>query len=124
MKTIFEDVGSIDIGECFSDHENVIEFEKGSKTATVTLCQGRYISRIKKLADKHPDDVEIIAVNYRGENISSIVAHIPSGWVKINPPKQIEISDERREELAERFRNLRNAEHSKAERGLKQTKTL
>lgn len=109
MKTIFEDVGNVDIGDCCTDHENVIEFERGSKTATVTFCQGRYISRIKKLAERFPDEVEIISDG------KSIVAHIPSKWVKVNPPKQVDISDERREELAERCRNLRNAEYSKAE---------
>ncbi len=98
MKTIFEDVGSIDIGECFSDHENVIEFEKGSKTATVTFCQGRYISRIKKLKEKFPDDVEIIS------DEKSLLAHIPSKWIKINPPKRVDFSEEQRIAAAERLR--------------------
>lgn len=106
MKTIFEDVGNVDIGDCYTDHENVIEFERDSKTATVTFCQGRYISRIKKLAERFPDDVEIISDG------KSLVAHIPSRWIKINPPKQLDLSDERREELAERLRNLRNTEYS------------
>ena len=54
------------------EQENVIEFLKDAKTATVTFSQGRYISKIKKLAEKHPDEVEIIAVNK-----NSIMAHIP-----------------------------------------------
>ena len=107
MRNIFEDAGNVDIGDCYTDHENVIEFEKGSKTATVTFCQGRYITRIKKLAERFPDEVEIISDG------KSIVAHIPSKWVKINPSIQREYTDEEREAIAERFRNLRNAEHTK-----------
>ena len=68
--------------------ENVIEFLRDSKTATVTFCQGRYITRIKELAEKRPNEVEITAENRDG----SIVAHIPTSWVRINP--NIELSEE------------------------------
>lgn len=63
-----------------SMNENVIEFLKGAETATVTFCQGRYISKIKKLAEKFPDECEIVAESPG----SSIMAHIPVKWIKIN----------------------------------------
>ena len=80
--------------------ENVIEFVKDSKTATVTFCQGRYISRIKELAEKRPDECQITATNKDG----SIVAHIPTSWIRINPT--LELSDEQKEKLAERARHM------------------
>ena len=82
--------------------ENVIEFVQDSKTATVTFCQGRYISRIKDLAEKKPDECQITATNKDG----SIVAHIPVSWVRINP--KMELSEEerkRRSELGKKYAN-------------------
>lgn len=79
--------------------ENVIEFLYNEKTATCTFTQGRYISRIKELAEKKPDKCIITAVNKDG----SIVAHIPTSWIRINPDK--ELTDEQRAAMGERARN-------------------
>ena len=35
--------------------ENVIEFLNGQKRATVTLSQGRYKTKVEKLAKERPD---------------------------------------------------------------------
>ena len=78
--------------------ENTIEFTRDSKTATVTLSQGRYISKIKKLAESHPEECKILVENKDG----SIVARVPVSWIKINPTRQL--SDEQRNELAERIK--------------------
>lgn len=80
--------------------ENVVEWQRNSPMATVTFCQGKYITKIRKLAERFPDECEIVAENEDG----SIMAHIPTKWIKINNPRR-EISDEEREELAERMRN-------------------
>jgi hypothetical protein len=80
--------------------ENVIEFLLNDKTATVTFTQGRFITRIKELAKRKPDKCQITAENADG----SIVAHIPTSWVKINPEK--ELSEEQREKFAERARQM------------------
>ena len=68
--------------------ENVIEFAKGSKVASVTLSTVRYIKRVKKLAEKFPDEFKIVAENEDG----SIVAHIPVQAVKINYTKRPDAS--------------------------------
>lgn len=81
--------------------ENVIEFLYNSKTATVTFTQGRYISRIKELAKKKPDECQITNTNPDG----SIVAHIPVSWVRINPTQ--ELSEEEKLARSERMRQLR-----------------
>ena len=65
--------------------ENAIEFIKDEKRATVTFSQGRYKSRIRKLAADHPEECRIIAENRDG----SLCAHIPVSWVKISPPRAI-----------------------------------
>lgn len=70
--------------------ENVIEWIRDEALAGVTLTQGRYITRIEKLAEEYPDECQIVARNKDG----SIFAHIPVSWVKIGPPKNV--SEERR----------------------------
>lgn len=82
--------------------ENAIEFYKGDKRATVSFSQGKYISRIKKLKEKYPDEVEIVAENPDG----SLYAHIPTKWVKINPPK--EISEEQKQAMIENLAKCRS----------------
>ena len=53
--------------------ENVIEWITGDKRVTVSLTQKRFINRVKMLAEKHPEDVEIVAENADG----SLCAHLP-----------------------------------------------
>lgn len=59
--------------EITGTNENAIEFITDSKRATVTFTQGRYKSRIKKLAESHPEECQIVAENQDG----SLCAHIP-----------------------------------------------
>lgn len=79
------------------EQENAISWLKNGDIATVTFSQGRYITRIEKLAKKHPDKVQIVA-----RNKNSIVAHIPVKAIKIN----IIEGRERTEEEIERSRKV------------------
>ena len=81
-------------------NENVIEFLKDEERATVTFSQGRYKSKIKRLAKAYPEECEIVAENPDG----SLCAHIPVKWAKISLPRKV--SDEQRE--AFRTRMLEN----------------
>lgn len=83
--------------------ENVIEFLKDSKMATVTFSQGQYIGRVKRLAEKCPDEVEIMELPET--NNGYLVAHIPTRYIKINPPMRLtEKERERRREHAKNFK--------------------
>lgn len=86
--------------------ENVIEFIRDQKRATVTFSQGRYISRIKKLAADHPDECQIVAENKDG----SICAHIPVSWIRINPG--MDLTDEQKARLSEHARSVLNCSNS------------
>ena len=96
--TIGVTVGEILLPEITDNMENVIEFTKDSERASVIFCQGRYKSRIKKLAADRPEECQIVVENTDG----SLCAHIPIAWIKINPTKQL--SEEQRKEIAERFK--------------------
>lgn len=84
--------------------ENVIEFLNGQKRATVTLSQGRYKTKVEKLAKERPDECKILARNTDG----TILAHVPTSWVKISPPRKVEMSEDRKEELRKQLANARN----------------
>ena len=102
------EAGAILLPEITGSIENAIEFSKDSERATVTFTQGRYKSRIKRLAESHPEECRIIAENEDG----SLCAHIPVKWVRINPGN--EISEEHRDKLRE---NIRKAQYALHENG-------
>lgn len=80
-------------------NENVVEWITNDKTITVTLSQRKFITKIKKLAEKHPEDVQIIHENPDG----SIVAHLPLKALKFNISNRT-FTDEQRQAIAERMR--------------------
>lgn len=82
------------------DNENVISFEKGSDVASVTFSQVRLANRIRKLADKFPDDVKI-----RADYGLIVVATIPTKYIKISPPRVV--SDDQKKVAAERLSKSR-----------------
>lgn len=83
-------------------NENVIEFLRGQETATATFCSAtKYNNKIRRLAEEYPEEVRITAENPDG----SIVAHFPTKWVKISPPRKM--TDEQREQAAERLAQYR-----------------
>ena len=71
------------------------------KTMTVSFCSQKWITKIKKLSQSNPDDVEIIAENKDG----SICAKLPIKYLKISAPRKV--SDEQRQKASERFKKLR-----------------
>lgn len=81
-------------------NENVLEWYKNEPTATVTFSQGKYITKIRKLAKRFPDECQITHENKDG----SIVAHIPVKWIKINNTQR-EMTEEEKRLAAERIRN-------------------
>ena len=92
------EMGEITAPEISGSDENVIEFTRDADRATVTLSQGRYITRIKKLAVEHPEECRIIAQNSDG----SIYAHIPVKWIRINPG--MELTEEQKQKKADALR--------------------
>ena len=80
--------------------ENVIEFLRDEKRATVTFSQLRFKTRIRKLAESHPEECQIVSENKDG----TICAHVPVSWVKINPERNF--SEEQRKASSERMKSI------------------
>jgi len=71
----------------------------GEKTSTFYSSEQKWINKLDKLIEKHPDDVQIIS---RTED--SVLVHIPSTWFKISPPKQV--SEAQKKAASIRFKQM------------------
>lgn len=99
--------------------ENVIEWVKDLKIATLSLSQRRTISRVKRLAKKYPEECKILKENKDG----SLYAHIPTAWIKIAKPKTV--SEEQRKKFKDRMHgNSRKSLVTKENQYQISTKTL
>lgn len=85
----------------YNNNENVIEFLNNQHSITVSFCMPKWINKVKKLQEEHPDDVKILAEN----NDGSICAKIPMKYLKISPPRKV--SEEQKQAASERFKKLR-----------------
>lgn len=85
----------------WGENENAIEWLDSRDKATVTLHGGRLKNRALRLAEEYPEEVEIR--REPDENGGFLVAKIPVKWVKIAPPRRLELTDEQKEELRERL---------------------
>lgn len=94
-------VGELLLPDISGTTENAIEFTKHSKRATVTFSQPRYISRIKKLAEKYPEECKIVSVDRIPDEGEILCAHIPTAWVRINPGK--DLTEEQRNAIGKRL---------------------
>lgn len=84
--------------------ENCIEFIKDEPRMTLTLSQGRFITKVRELAEKYPDEVEIVAENKDG----SIVAHAPVSALHLSIIKK-NMTDEQRQAARERLAKARES---------------
>lgn len=94
-----------------SYNETVFEIEGNRANWTVSTGHQIWKNRLMKLAEEHPEDVVVKAVNKDG----SMLFHVPREWLTIRPPVKLNISDERRAELSEQMRRIRNQEKDLAE---------
>lgn len=107
---VVNEVMNDDFGVGGDVQDNAIEFLRNAKTAVVTFSQGKYISKIRKLAQEKPNECKIKVENADG----SIVATIPTKWIKISPPRvATEEQIERARELGKRMSELRKQNVSK-----------
>lgn len=79
--------------------------EYTDKTLFVSSDHQKWINRIRKLSEQYPDEVTI--KNRPEDNDGCICATMPSEWLRISPPRKVDLSEERKAELSERLRMAR-----------------
>ncbi len=85
--------------------ETVFEHLDGKDTWTVSTDERTWKNRLVKLAEQHPDEVECVSVNRDG----SVMFHVPASWVKVRPPRKVNMTDEQKAALAERLKLARES---------------
>jgi len=91
----------------YGSSENVIEWIKGSKYAGCSLSQGWAISRVRKLAEKCPEECQISAENDDG----TIYAKMPVKWaVKLTAARKA--SEKQKQAAAERLTEYHQSKKS------------
>lgn len=83
--------------------ETVFEHLDGKDTWTVSTDERTWKNRLAKLAEQNPAEVECVAQNKDG----SVMYHVPARWVKLSPPRKVNMTDEQRAALAERLKSAR-----------------
>ena len=75
------------------------------KVMWVSTDERRMITHLLKLAEKHPDEVKIVA--RPEENDGCLYLKCPASYLKINPPVRQNLSDEQRVARSERLKTMR-----------------
>ena len=86
--------------------ETAIGYLDVDPCATFSSSERKWINKILKYAESHPDSVRI---KCRPEdNFGELVADIPKNWLKVSPPRKREMTEEQRAAIAERLHSARN----------------
>lgn len=75
------------------------------KVMWVSTDERRMITHLLKLAEKHPEEVKIVA--RPDENDGCLYLKCPASYLKINPPVRQNLSDEQRVARSERLKSMR-----------------
>lgn len=90
-----------------TDRETTIQSMADEKTFTFYSSENKWISKIKKLYEKYPEEVVIKKIYFEDGKECSIMAELPKRWLKISHPRIM--SEEQKQAAAERFRKHRSA---------------
>ena len=91
-----------DLSFCETDIDHI----NGEDICSITTSDRKVKNLLAKLQSQHPDEVVPMAFNQDG----SVWYHLPWDYIKIVPPRKLNISEERRKELSDRMRILRGNE--------------
>lgn len=81
-----------------ANNENCIEWLSGQHNIVCSISQQKYISKIKKLAEKYPKKVKI-----KFNKDGTICAKLPLKALKLSIIER-ELSEEQRQEMSRRFK--------------------
>ena len=89
-------------------HETALNYLVEDEHLTFCTCERKWINRINKLKEEHPDEVEI--TDEPESNHGYMVVHLPKSWFTIRVPHKVELSEEEKQRRSERLRSLRESE--------------
>ena len=81
--------------------ETSIDYLSCDNYATFCSSEPKWINKILKLKESHPDAVDIRELPENNQGM--ILAHVPKSWFKLAPPAKRNMTDEQREAAAKRL---------------------
>lgn len=84
------------------ERETIINFNEEEKIASVYTYNKALRNKLNKLVGVNPD----IHVIRSSDEMSEF--EVPKSWIKVSPPKQVNLSDEQRAAIAARLQASRN----------------
>jgi hypothetical protein len=73
--------------------------------AYISSDERRWHNRMNALAEQHREEVTII--KQPGENHGFIYGKFPQKWIKVSPPRQVIMTEEKREILRKNLQSIR-----------------
>ena len=61
----------------------------------------KWVTKVRKLKERFPDEVRIIAEPE--DNDGCIYAELPTEWLRVQPPKKMNYTDEQKRRMVERL---------------------
>lgn len=86
-------------------NETCYEQTAERETGVVSTNERKWINKLTKLAEAHPNEVHIMKLPE--ENYGALLIAVPKTWFKISPPRQRTLSEEQRAVLSERLKDAR-----------------
>lgn len=80
--------------------ETYIGYCVGDKKCSVFSSERKWVNKLLRLNEKHPDEVNINTINDDG----SILGYVPINWMKLSPPRKV--SEEQKQAAGERMRAM------------------
>lgn len=74
--------------------ETTIDHLDAADYAVITSTERKWITKVLKLKEKYPDEVEILF--YPEDNHGVILAHVPKTWMKVSPPRKVTLTEEQK----------------------------
>jgi hypothetical protein len=97
----------------YANNENAIEWLRDQDRITVTLSDRKMINKVKRIAEKHPQDVEILALPEN--NGGYLYARLPLVCLNLRDPgRRTEKTPEQIEAMRERMNRLRDNQNMRA----------
>ena len=80
-------------------NETTIDHLGGEELCGISTGERTMRNRLAKLAESNPDQVKCVAVNQDG----SVYYKVPWRWVAVRKPKKMNLTEEQKASLIERF---------------------
>lgn len=85
------------------EQETIINYNEAEETANVYTYSGTLKRKLLELCETRPDEAKHIKTNQHG----GMDFTVPKKWIKVGPPRTLNITDEERAKKAEHMRNVR-----------------